>query len=76
MIFRIFGTPAISYHEAERADIEDLLLDKVSDALNENQRRRFIKDLLQEMRIEGAITTIGKTSSARWILTPSTPEKA
>ncbi|WP_292394163.1 ATP-binding protein [Methanoculleus sp. UBA303] len=65
-----------TYHEAERADIEDLLLDKVSDALNENQRRRFIKDLLQEMRIEGTITTIGKTRSAKWVLTPSTPEKA
>jgi len=64
-----------TYHEAERADIEDLLLDKVSDALNENQRRRFIKDLLQEMRIEGTITTLGKTRNARWILTPSTPEK-
>ena len=29
-----------TYHEAERADIEDLLLDKVSDALNEDQKHR------------------------------------
>ena len=65
-----------TYHEAERANIEDLLLDKVSDALNENQKRRFIKDLLQEMRIEGTIMTIGKTRSAKWVLTTSTPEKA
>ena len=65
-----------TYHEAERANIEDLLLDKVSDALNENQKRRFIKDLLQEMRIEGTIMTIGKTRSAKWVLPTSTPEKA
>ncbi|WP_067053232.1 RNA-binding domain-containing protein [Methanofollis ethanolicus] len=59
-----------TYHEARLAEIEDLLLDKVSDALNEDQRRHFIKDLLQEMRKEGTITTIGKTKGAKWVLTP------
>mgnify|MGYP003755647919 FL=1 len=59
-----------TYHEARLAEIEDLLLDKVSDALNEDQRRHFIKDLLQEMRKEGTIKTIGKTKGAKWVLTP------
>jgi len=59
-----------TYHEARLAEVEDLLLDKVSDALNEDQRRHFIKDLLQEMRKEGTIKTIGKTKGAKWVLTP------
>lgn len=59
-----------TYHEARWPDIEGLLLDKVSDALNVNQRRHFIKDLLQEMRKEGTITTVGKTRAAKWVLTP------
>jgi ATP-dependent DNA helicase RecG len=58
-----------TYHEARRVEIEKLLLDKVSDALNEEQKRQFIKDLLQEMRKEGRIRTIGMTRSAKWVLT-------
>lgn len=64
------------YHEARWPEIEDLLLDKVSDALNEDQRRHFIKDLLQEMRIEGTITTVGRTRGAKWVLTPNTSNDA
>ncbi len=65
-----------TYHEARWPEIEGLLLDKVSDALNEDQRRHFIKDLLQEMRIEGTITTIGRTRGAKWVLTSGTPNDA
>jgi len=57
-----------TYHEAKRAEIEKLLLDKVSDALNKEQKRQFIKDLLQEMRKEGTIRTIGITRGAKWVL--------
>ncbi len=60
-----------TYHEAKRAEIELLLLDKVSDALNEEQKRQFIKSLLKEMRKEGTIMTLGKTRSAKWVLNPS-----
>jgi len=57
------------FHEADREAVEDLLLDKVSDALNKEQKRRFIKNLLQEMRKEGIIKTTGsKTFGARWVL--------
>jgi ATP-dependent DNA helicase RecG len=63
-----------TYHEAKRAEIELLLLDKVSDALNEEQKRQFIKSLLKEMRKEGTIMTLGKTRSAKWVLNPSPPE--
>jgi len=66
----------LAYHEAKRGEIEKLLLDKVSDALNEEQKRQFIKDLLQEMRKEGTITTAGKTRGAKWMLTPGTRDDA
>ncbi len=38
--------------EATRQDIESLLLSKLSDALDDEQKRNFIKNLLQEMRRE------------------------
>jgi len=65
-----------AYQEARWPEIEGLLLDKVSDALNEDQRRHFIKDLLQEMRIEGTIATVGRTRGAKWVLTPGHPDDA
>jgi ATP-dependent DNA helicase RecG len=58
-----------TYREANWITFEDLLEDKVSDALNEKQKRQFIKDLLKEMRKEGILETIGKTRGARWVLT-------
>ncbi len=59
-----------TYHEANRAEIEDLLLDKVSDALNEEQKHHFVRDLLQEMRKDGTIIPIGRTKAAKWFLVP------
>ena len=60
-----------TYHEAERVDIEYMLLDKVSDALNEDQKHQLIKSLLKEMRKEGTITAVGRTRGAKWVLTSS-----
>ena len=58
------------FHEADRNTIEDLLLDKVSDALTGEQKHLFIKNLLQDMRKEGTIHTTGsKTFGAIWMLT-------
>ena len=64
------------YHEARWPEIEDLLLDKVSDALNEDQKRHFMKDLDDEMRVEGTSTTVGRTWGAKWVLTPNTSNDA
>jgi len=60
-----------TYHETERADSEGLLLDKVSDALDEDQKHQFIKSLLKEMRKEGTIVAVGRTRGAKWVLTSS-----
>lgn len=63
------------YREADRKDIDTLLMNKVSDALDDKQKHLFIKNLLQQMRHEGIITTTGgKTRSAKWILTKQ-PQK-
>lgn len=57
------------YHEAERKEIDKLLMDKVSDVFNDDQKRSFIRNLLQQMRKEGTITIKeGKTRNAKWIL--------
>ena len=44
------------FKEADKVTVENLLLDKVSDALTEGQKRYFIKNLLQGMRKDGTIT--------------------
>jgi ATP-dependent DNA helicase RecG len=57
------------YHEADRKEIDKLLMDKVSDALEDEQKRLFIKQLLQDMRKDGTIKTKGsRTFGAKWIL--------
>jgi Predicted transcriptional regulator containing an HTH domain and an uncharacterized domain shared with the mammalian protein Schlafen len=58
------------YDRADRKEINKLLLDKVSDALDDEQKRLFIKNLLRDMRNEGTIHTTGsKTFGAKWVLT-------
>lgn len=64
-----------TYHEAKRSEIDKLLLDKISDALNEKQKRQYIKTLLKEMRTEGTIMTVGRTRGATWVLAPSGEEE-
>jgi len=44
------------------------LFNKVSEALNDEQKYLFIRDLLQEMRKEGTIRTVGRTKAATWVL--------
>jgi ATP-dependent DNA helicase RecG len=64
-----------TYHEARRSDIEDLLFNNFSDALNDKQKYLFIRDLLQEMRKEGTIRTVGRTKAATWVLASDEPHK-
>jgi len=56
------------FGEAKRKDIDTLLMDKVSDALDPEQKRQSIKNLLQEMRRDDQITLVGRTSGAKWVL--------
>lgn len=54
--------------EASRQDIERLLLSKVSDALDEDQKKNFITNLLQAMRRDGVLTVEGGRRWAKWRL--------
>jgi ATP-dependent DNA helicase RecG len=61
------------FGEAKREDIDKLLVDKLSDALDEKQKVHRIKNLLQEMRREGAIKKSGAEAGpgAIWKLSKS-----
>lgn len=56
--------------QATRQDFDNLLLEKLSDALDEGQKKNFIKNLLQEMRRDGVIRPVeGRRGiGAKWEL--------
>ena len=53
---------------ATRADLDGLLVGKLSDALDGKQKRESIKNLLQEMKKAGFIAPDGATRWAKWRL--------
>lgn len=54
------------FGEAHRKEIDKLILEKLSGALNKEQKRNFVTNLLQEMKKERLIHTSGTTRWARW----------
>jgi len=57
------------WHKAKRGEIDNLLLDKLSDALTERQKRILIANLLSEMaHKDKTITTSGPKKTAVWRL--------
>ena len=59
--------------EARREDIDNLLRKKLSDALSEDQKSNFIRNLIQEMKKEGLVVRIGSSTgkNAGWQLSRS-----
>jgi ATP-dependent DNA helicase RecG len=57
------------FGEATRADFNELLVGKLSDALEPNQKTRFVGNLLQEMKNDGEIAPDGTSRWAKWRLT-------
>jgi ATP-dependent DNA helicase RecG len=55
------------FQEASRADIDKLLLGKLSDALNEAQKSNKINNLLTKWRRAGWIVNIGSDKVSRWV---------
>lgn len=53
---------------ATRADLEDFLREKISDALSEDQKTNRVRNLLQEMRRDGAVTPNRRGQGALWEL--------
>jgi len=57
------------FGEAKREDIDKLLLDKISDALDEKQKRNRIGNLLFEMsHKDNTILAVGPRKTAVWVL--------
>ena len=63
------------FGEARRQDLDKLLLDKISDALTDEQKGNRVKNLLQEMRRDGEIRRIGTGRGAKWVLSKSAEKK-
>ena len=63
------------FGEASRADLENLLLVKLSDALDTKQKRSFVMNLLQEMKKDGLTEPDGVERWAKWRQPRQTPEK-
>ncbi|NOT58664.1 MAG: hypothetical protein HOP19_00390 [Acidobacteria bacterium] len=59
------------FGEATRQELDDLLLEKLSDTLNAEQKKKFINNLLQEMKKAGQITVEGATRWGKWRLPKS-----
>ena len=53
---------------ANRKEIDDLLLDKLSDALDAEQKENKIGNLLSSLRQTGRIENSGSRKSSQWIL--------
>ena len=56
------------FGEATRADLDELLLEKLSDALDGKQKKGVVTNLLQDMKMAGLIVPDGATRWAKWRL--------
>lgn len=57
------------FGEASRQDLNELLWDKLSDALDDSQKRNKVMNLLTTMGSSGEIVNAGSRSKPRWLLT-------
>lgn len=57
-----------SFGETSRQQIERLLLPKLPEVLSEEQKKNMVKNLLAEMRREGAVEPTGKGPGSGWSL--------
>jgi hypothetical protein len=53
-----------------REEVDALLLPKLPERLNQEQKLRKVQNLMQELRRAGRIERTGTLEGARWILSP------
>jgi len=58
----------VKFREATRQEINQILMDKLSNSLSDEQKKFRIRNLLQEMRTEGTIDVLGRGPRSKWIL--------
>ncbi len=54
------------FGSASRKEIDELLWDKLSDALNDAQKKSKIGNILSKLRVEGAIFNAGSRTAPEW----------
>ena len=59
------------FSEASRQELDELLLTKLSDTLNEVQKKKFVENLLQDMKKEGLLRRTGIGRKVKWHLSES-----
>ena len=60
------------YGSASRKDIDNLLLDKLSDALDDQQKKIKVRNLIYAMaNKDNTIVNKGSSAKPRWVLTSS-----
>lgn len=65
------------FGSAVRRKLEEVLLPVLSAALSEQQKRDFVKNLIQEMKLDGTIfKSHGERSDAVWVLSKTDDESA
>jgi ATP-dependent DNA helicase RecG len=62
------------FKEASRQELNQLLMDKLSDSLSEDQKKAHIKNLLQEMRTEGSIKALRTGQRSVWLSSKYSPQ--
>lgn len=67
-LLRTFGA-------APRSEIDKLLLPKLSDALDADQKRNKVSNLLSNLRRAGVIRNIGARKAPRWVLASEVQDK-
>jgi ATP-dependent DNA helicase RecG len=63
------------YQEASRAEIDKLLIGKLSEALNEQQKSNKINNLITKWRRAGRIVNLGSDKGSRWASAEKIAEK-
>ena len=56
------------FNKASREEIDQLLLDKLSDALDEEQKKKKVSNLLTKLRRSGVIRNDGPRKFPEWVL--------
>jgi ATP-dependent DNA helicase RecG len=56
------------YGSANKKDINDLILENLSNVLSEKQKKSKVNNIISAMRLGGRITNIGSDAKSKWVL--------
>lgn len=60
---------ALKQHKSlTRQEIDELILDKLSDGMTDGQKKKKVENLLTSLRLKGKIQNIGSDSKPAWVL--------